>query len=101
MIKPTVGRVVLVTRPTPFSDETVPAFVCKVWGDRLINVGGFDENGDPFKASSVPLLRDADQIPDAGAYAHWMPYQQAVASGALAPTLHPGETALNSPVNDV
>ena len=41
MIKPTIGRVVLVTRDGVQS----PALIAFVHGDTLINVGGFDAGG--------------------------------------------------------
>lgn len=81
MISPTVGRVVLF-RPAGATRETepYPALVARVWSDRMINVGGFDHNGDPFKATSVTLLQDDDE-PDAGrAWAEWMPYQKGQAA---------------------
>lgn len=39
----------------------------------------------------VPLLQDDDPIPVGSAYCTWMPYQKAVASGAIPPVLHPGQ----------
>lgn len=81
MIKPTIGRVVLVHRfadGKPVSPKPEPALVCYVHNDRLINVGGFDANGQPFACTSLQLLQDDDQAPEliSGAYAEWMPYQK-------------------------
>ena len=42
----------------------------------MVNVAGFDANGNPFKATSVQLLQDDDQPNTVGAYAEWMPYQK-------------------------
>lgn len=90
MIKPTIGRVVLVHRGN--SDQPEPALVCYVWNDRMINVGGFNKNGEPFKETSLTLLQDDDTPEGLGTtrYAEWMPYQKAVAAGDKAPTLHAG-----------
>ena len=81
MIKPTIGRVVLVRRfldGAPLSPQPEPALVCYVHSDRMVNVGGFDANGKPFAATSVQLLQDDDAAPGliSGAYAEWMPYQK-------------------------
>lgn len=73
MIKPTIGRVVLVYRGK--SDQAEPALVCYVWNDRMINVGGFDHNGIPFAETSLTLLQDDDDPTKFGRYATWMPYQ--------------------------
>lgn len=88
MIKPTIGRVVLVTRKsadgTRTSDQHEAALVSYVFGDRMINVGGFDRNGQPFHATSVALLQDDDEAPSMGTYAEWMPYQKGQAAKAEA-----------------
>ncbi|HXC40837.1 MAG TPA: hypothetical protein VN667_18015 [Burkholderiales bacterium] len=84
MIKPTIGRVVLVHRNSPFPAVKQPeaAFVAYVHSDTMINVGGFDHNGVPFAATSVPLLQD-DAVPgSATTWAEWMPYQKAQAAKA-------------------
>lgn len=88
MIKPTIGRVVLVHRTNSGSDQPEPALVCRVWTDRCINVGGFDCNGMPFSATSVRLLQDDEQPNGESIYAEWMPYQKSVASGERAPVPH-------------
>lgn len=74
MIVPTIGRVVLVHRG--MSDQAEPAFISYVWGDRMINVGGFDQNGLPFSARSVQLVQD-DEVATSNIWAEWMPYQKA------------------------
>lgn len=86
MIKPTIGRVVLVHRET--SDQPEPALICYVWSDRLVNVGGFDRHGLPFSATSIQLLQDQDVPATQSYYAEWMPYQKQVASGEIPATLH-------------
>ncbi len=77
MIKPSIGRVVLVHRGT--SNQPEPALVCYVHSDKLINVGGFDCNGMPFSATSLQLLQDDDAPINDKYYAEWMPYQKAQA----------------------
>jgi hypothetical protein len=79
MIKPTIGRVVLGHRENSGSDQPEPALVCHVWGDRCINVGGFDKDGKPFSATSVCLLQDDEQPEGRSIYAEWMPHQKAQA----------------------
>jgi len=79
MIHPTIGRVVLFwpaadeagKRP----DQPFPALIAYVHSEHLINVGGFAHNGQPFAATSVPLLQDDDELAPSSAYAEWMPYQ--------------------------
>ncbi len=81
-IVPTIGRVVWF-RPEhdkATSDQPFPALVSYVWDDSTINVGGFDQNGRPFSALSVPLLQEDDAIPAGGFYAEWMPYQRGQAA---------------------
>ena len=90
MIKPTIGRVVLVHRGN--SDQPEPALISYVWNDSMINVGGFDRNGTPFSHTSLPLKQDDAESPPMP-YAEWMPYQKAVAAGDKAPTLHAGQLA--------
>ncbi len=80
MIKPTIGRVVLVHRGQ--SDQAEPALVSYVWGDRMINVGGFTKDGLSFGATSIQLLQDDDAPNNPDYYAEWMPYQKAQAEKA-------------------
>lgn len=79
MIKPTIGRVVLVHRPD-LSDQRAPALVSYVHSDTMINVGGFDKQGFPFAAQSIELLQDDAKPLNPDCYAEWMPYQKAVAA---------------------
>lgn len=78
MIKPTIGRVVLVHRGQ--SAQAEPALICYVHSDRCINVGGFDCNGNPFAATSLQLLQDDETPTNLNYYAEWMPYQVAQAA---------------------
>lgn len=85
MIKPTIGRVVLV-RDRNISDQAMPAFICYVHSDTCINVAGFDGNGHVIKLTSLTLRQDysGDQDVPAEPYAEWMPYQREVAAKSAA-----------------
>lgn len=81
MIKPTIGRVVLIKcRAGRFEDaQAEPALVTHVWNDEMINVGGFDWNGNPFAITSLTLIQDG--VAQIGSLrAEWMPYQKKVAA---------------------
>lgn len=87
MIKPTIGRVVLVVGRGG-SDQPEPALISYVHSDTCINVGGFDRNGSPFCWTSLYLDQGDTPRPEyAGVYAEWMPYQkqqaQAMTGGAV------------------
>lgn len=73
MIKPTIGRVVLFNDGV--SDQRVPALISYVHGDTCINVGGFDQNGQPFSHTSVVLCQEEGDECNVGC-AEWMPYQK-------------------------
>lgn len=73
MIKPTIGRVVWYFPPGADGslarhDGTQPLYgvVCHVWNDRLINIGGFDSAGTPYKRASVILIQPGDPPTDYG-----------------------------------
>jgi hypothetical protein len=89
MIVPTIGRVVLIHNRdvTPKSSQPEPALITFVHSDRSINVGGFNAHGQPFHATTIPLLQDSDAAP-AGVHAEWMPYQKQVAKGEIEPVRH-------------
>lgn len=89
MIKPTVGRVVWVIRPGDTDDIKQPevGLVTYVWNDRMINVAGFDHNGESFLLNSLTLVQDDEPKPE-GDFACWMPYQKQVAAGTIPPVLH-------------
>lgn len=91
MITPTVGRVVLVQRLGKSLDEAhqvtdltapEPAFITCVHEDRIINVAGFTQTGDPFAANGIALLQDDDPKPEGETFAYWMPYQKGQAAKA-------------------
>jgi hypothetical protein len=76
MIKPTIGRVVIVQRGSHDAQpDGWPAFVNKVHSNRCINVAGWNEWGTTVSFNSVPLLQDDDPAPATGVYAEWMPMQ--------------------------
>lgn len=81
MIKPTIGRVVLVYGGE--SSQPEPALVCYVHNNRRINVGGFNKYGQPFSYINMQLLQD-DDTPQVASlpYAEWMPYQKEQAAKA-------------------
>lgn len=80
MIKPTIGRVVwFFQNGVGRADEKrqpnamLVAFVHE--GGELVNLGGFNSNGQPISACSVPLLQEESQYPVVEAFCCWMPYQ--------------------------
>ena len=84
MIVPTVGRMVLF-RPDHYftgawtEGEPLPAIVCKVWNDRMVNLAVFDANGQHKNATSVTLVQEGDTKPS-GRYCELMPYQKGQAA---------------------
>ena len=85
MIKPTIGRVIIIQRgASDAQPDGWPALICKVWGDRCINAAGFNEWGTTVSFSSLTLVQEGDTPPDAGPYAEWMPYQKGQAAKAEA-----------------
>lgn len=81
MIKPTIGRVVLVrNRSGKIGVQDEAALVTYVHGDTCINVGGFDANGNHFAATSVPLHHGDDADAPAWLHAAWMPFQKGQAA---------------------
>lgn len=90
LIKPTVGRVVLLmvgiaAMPgfaKPSNGEPCAALVTRVWGDRCINIAAFDANGTPFGFTSVRLLQGDDVAAEGEMHAKWMDYQKGQAAKA-------------------
>lgn len=81
MINPTIGRVVLIrNRSGKIGSQDEPALVTYVHSDSCINIGGFDANGTPFAATSVPLHQGEDADAPAWMHAAWMPYQKGQAA---------------------
>lgn len=74
IIKPTVGRVILVERGS-FGTEIAPCLVTKVWGDRCVNAAGFNTGGTAVSFSSLVVVQEGDEVPPVGPYARWMDYQ--------------------------
>lgn len=99
MIIPTNGRIVWYTPSRSVGDventsdhsiahhdkiKPLAAMVVHVWGDRMVNLVVFDNDGHQHQRTSVTLLQDDDAKPEAGRFCSWMPYQigQAKASAA-------------------
>ena len=95
MIKPTVGRVVLLTISVGYaiknhlacSDLSQPlaAQIAYVHNDRMVNLTAWDHNGKQFGITSVQLLQDDDVAPvltGSSFYCEWMPYQKGQAAKA-------------------
>lgn len=120
MIKPTVGRVVLVFRERAADeghqgvdlDAAEPAFVTAVFADDKVNVAGFTAHGVPFAVCPIFLVQEeypGEEPPRP--YAEWMPYQVAAAkkfpvdlpkattenAATLIPTLLPNASQAPSP----
>lgn len=83
MIKPTIGRVVWFHPGKGFDgahlDQPLPALIAYVHTDHLINIGGWDANGVPFRATSVELAQEG-MTPTTSWYCEWMPYQKGQAA---------------------
>jgi hypothetical protein len=83
MIKPTIGRVVLIRRPENASQHPEAGLVTFVHHDTMINVAGFDHNGVPFARTSVFLDQGDEPCPQwalRSTRAEWMPYQKGQAA---------------------
>lgn len=92
VIKPSIGRVVLVYRgrESHLSNQWNEASIVYVHSDTLINVAGFDSNGEPFKEISISLRQDdiasdATNLPtllkeETTRFACWMHYQRTAAN---------------------
>lgn len=90
MIKPTVGRIVWYypSGNKPETHQPLAAQIAHVWSDTCINIGYLDANGVAHSATSVLLYQEDEMPMPATNYCCWMPYQKAVASGAIPPVLH-------------
>lgn len=91
MIKPTVGRVILVrNRPgnrVPTRAEDHPhgeeaGIIAYVHNDRLINVACFTNWGQHAPLVNIRLLQPGDEVPKNEVYAEWMPFQKGQAGRA-------------------
>lgn len=82
MIKPSIGRVVWF-KDNGMSNQFMPALICYVWSDDMVNLVVFDGNGIPNQRTSVPLFNgDSEDCPDYQCC--WMPYQKGQAAKAEA-----------------
>jgi len=90
MIKPSIGRVVLVYfGPGHIGTQWYQASICYVHSDTAINVAGTDGDGRNFISRNILLRQDdvatdaifvPEDLPlDSGPFACWMPYQRKVA----------------------
>lgn len=61
---------------TTMGNQPLDATVVYVWNERMVNLSVLDHYGNPFIATSVPMLQPGDPVPAVGFYAEWMPYQQ-------------------------
>lgn len=85
MIVPTIGRVIWYYPPgVAHTAQPLPALICHVHDNQTINVGGFSEDGLPFRDTNVLLLQDGYGNPSGDAWACWMPYQKEAAKKDLA-----------------
>lgn len=81
MIQPSLGRVVWFT---PHDSDSMArgnegrcaGLVVHVHSDRCVNLAVFDANGRSHPQTSVRLLQDDDERPEAGFYCEWMPFQK-------------------------
>jgi hypothetical protein len=91
MIIPTIGRVMWYWPEKQYrGDQPWVALVSFVHDANVVNLAVFRPNGsiDGGK-TAVPVVQDGSpHIAGDRPYVEWMPYQKAVASGKVAPTLH-------------
>lgn len=78
MISPTIGRMVWYWPTQQENEQPFAASVAFVHSDRMINVGGFNHNGEHFAQTSVQLIQDDE--PPVGPHCRWMPYQKGQAA---------------------
>ena len=101
MIQPSISRALWLYQTHAEYARGHQAFavtVAYVHNDRLINVGGFNHDGNVIVFRSIPLLQDEDQPPTNGPFCVWMPYQKSQASktDALTDTIVPRIAALET-----
>lgn len=79
MIKPTVGRVVWFWPngvPTTAVDaQPHAALIVHVWGDEMVNLAVFDQNGVTYSKTSAELHQGEEAERPKHPHASWMPYQ--------------------------
>jgi hypothetical protein len=86
-ITPTEGRIVWFYGSTGAKRQA--AIIAGV-NDKSVELWVFNRAGSVYAGDAVVReILDPDQVPDTSwPYATWMPYQKAVASGALPPAVH-------------
>ncbi len=74
MIIPTVGRVMWYwPSKEERQDQPRPAIVTWVWGDNMVSLVVFDQDGVPSGKSSVPIVQESSPyIVGDSPYAEWM-----------------------------
>jgi hypothetical protein len=85
MIKPTIGRIVwFYPRGHKAGEQPLAAIVAHVWSDTCVNLAIFDANGQPYTpgTTSVLLVQENSEVPSAGNFCTWMPYQLAAKTEA-------------------
>lgn len=86
VIKPTNGRIVWFTPGGDFTgswhdiQQPLPAMVCHVWGDRMVNLLVTDSNGIMWPVTSVDLVQPGDPKVYQARYCEWMPFQKGQAA---------------------
>lgn len=86
VIKPTNGRIVWFTPGGDFTgswhdiQQPLPAMVCHVWGDRMVNLLVTDSNGITWPVTSVDLVQPGDPKVYQARYCEWMPFQKGQAA---------------------
>ena len=71
MITPEIGNIAYATDGQAEKGELpnfCPAIIVKVWGDRLVNLTIFAEDGRTFNALKVLVVQEGDSIPKHTAY---------------------------------
>ena len=75
LITPTIGRVVWYKPPPEESDQFLPADICYVWSDHMVNLSVSNKNGSKHGRTSVTFFHGSSDECPVGACC-WMPYQQ-------------------------
>jgi len=75
MIKPTIGRIVLVRSVGSLDEQPFAGIITYVHSNEVLNLSVFDATGIPHPRTFVPLVQDGNDRPEQGFFAEWMPYQ--------------------------
>ena len=74
LIAPSIGRVVWY-KELRHSDQMMPALICYVWNDDVVNLAIHKPSGERLAKTSVTLFHgDSEDCPDGQCC--WMPYQK-------------------------